>query len=428
MPTDHATKIESQLLACAYLDGETIDKAVGEGVTSDCFSDHVHRAQWDFLCVLRLAQKPTDTEGVYTAALSAGKLADLGGLERILAASGATPTAANAGNYITAVRDASSQRKSLMVLTHAAREIESGEADVEATKRAGERVMEICTHQQAVRRDIPTIADEAIKDAEELMAGTAPTRTLVTTGLPTFDKYATPMESHEYVVVGARTSHGKSSFLTQVVGHNIAKGLKVALFTLETSDKAVLKQIVAQRAAVNLRQLDRELREKQTEYMDKLRYARTTKNLLIFDRDISLLSLQNRCRQLANSYRPDLVVIDYLGLIGVDGSSQYERTSAVSKAMIPLRKVLGCTLMLGCQLSRGMEKEDREPQRTDFKDSGSIEEDAHRIIALYRAPNQPLDMDYYDSTLFQLKLRDGPLAKVAMKFHAPTTRFMEVQA
>jgi replicative DNA helicase len=165
--------------------------------------------------------------------------------------------------------------------------------------------------------------------------------------------------------------------------------------------------------------------EKQQEYMDKLRFAKTTKNLMIFDRDLSLTAIESRCRLLATSFKPELVIIDYLGLIVLDGSSSYERMSKVSKAMIPLRKALGCTLMVGAQLNRGPEKEEREPGRSDFRDAGGIEEDAHRIIALWRKPGQALDRDYYDSALLQLKCRDGGLAKVECSFHGPTTRFIE---
>jgi replicative DNA helicase len=99
--------------------------------------------------------------------------------------------------------------------------------------------------------------------------------------------------------------------------------------------------------------------------------------------------------------------------------------SLVSKAMIPLRKVLGCALVVGAQLSRSSESERREPTRTDFRDAGGIEEDAHRCLALWRKPGQALDMEYFDTDLLQLKLRDGPLAHVPLRFHGRTTRFME---
>jgi replicative DNA helicase len=60
---------------------------------------------------------------------------------------------------------------------------------------------------------------------------------LILTGIESFDSKAGGIQSHEYVVLGARTSIGKSSFINQIAGHNIKRGKKVAIFTLETSSK-----------------------------------------------------------------------------------------------------------------------------------------------------------------------------------------------
>jgi replicative DNA helicase len=367
-------------------------------------------------------------ESVYADALENGTLAALGGMEGLLAASGGQPTGAFRQQYIDTLVSLHAKRQALAVLSETANAIKAGKTDLDGIRAAAEKVAGLCSGQRTVSRTVSDVADDAIKDAQEAISGVKPTRNLIYTGLPTFDRYATAIESHEYVVLGARTSHGKSTFLTQIIGHNLALGKRIAVFTLETSDKAVLKQIVGQRAGVNLRALGEEMPAKQQEYLEKLRYAKNSRNLLIFDRDTSLSAIESRCRLLAASFKPDLVIIDYLGLIGVAGSSQYERVTAISKAMIPLKKALGCALILGAQLGRLVEKEDREPNRTDFRDSGSIEEDAHRIIVLYRRSGQALDLDYYESEILQLKLRDGPLTKVPLTFHAPTTTFREQQA
>jgi replicative DNA helicase len=103
----------------------------------------------------------------------------------------------------------------------------------------------------------------------------------------------------------------------------------------------------------------------------------------------------------------------------------------LSKAMIPLRKTLGCVLMVAAQLNRSNEREDRAPTRSDFRDAGSIEEDAHRVIALPRPSKsltgnvQELGQSTYDYELLQLKLRDGPLAYSRIKYFAPHTWFYE---
>lgn len=419
---------EKYLLAYAYTDPQVIDRATQAGVTKECFVKPEHFYQWEFLCELRLSGKNTDSNTVVQEAVAAGRIGPMGGIANVFQCSDLGSAApGGAGPAIDRILQVHAKRQAYKLLAGAVEHLKDGGGELDTVRQTVERVAGICAGNARVQRSLQDIADEAIRDAEEAIAGTKVSRTLIHTGLPTFDRYATPMESHEYVVVGARTSHGKSSFLLQVAGHNLALGRRVAIFSLETSDKAVMKQIVGQRAGVNVRLFHQETREKQQEYLEKLRYAKTTKNLLIFDRDIPLEAIQARCRLLVSSFKPELVIIDYLGLVGAEGNS-YERMSSVSKAMVELRKALGCTLMVGAQLNRGPEKDEREPSRTDFRDAGGIEDDAHRIIALWRKPGQQLDQDYYDSAILQLKCRDGGLTKVECKFHGPTTRFFEEAA
>jgi replicative DNA helicase len=417
---------EKFLLIYAYTDGAVIDRATQAGVTAGHFLKPEHYHQWQFLCELRLRGLGTDGGTVIQEAIAAGRIDAMGGVPHVFQCSeigNASP--GGAGPCIERILDVHAKRQAYKLLLGAVEHLTDGGGELSTVRETVERVAGICAGNGSVSRGIPEIADEAIKDAEEQIKGEKASRTLIYTGLPTFDRYATPMEAHEYCVVGARTSHGKSSFLLQVAGHNLAQGKRVAIFSLETSDKAVLKQIVGQRAQVNIRQFHAELPAKQQDYLEKLRFAKATKDLLIFDKDLSLSAIEARCRLLATSFKPNLVIVDYLGLVGIEGSSSYERMSKVSKSMIALKKAIGCTLMVGAQLNRGPEKEEREPGRSDFRDAGGIEEDAHRIIALWRKPGQPLDCDYYDSALLQLKCRDGGLTKVECSFHGPTTRFLE---
>lgn len=416
---------EKYLLAYAYTDPQVIDRATQAGVTAECFVNPFHYHQWRFLCELRLAGKHTDSNSVVQEAVAAGRVGPMGGIPYIFECAelgGASP--GGAGPAIDRILEVHAKRQAYKLLAGAVEHLKDGGGELDTVRQTVERVAGICAGNARVQRSLQDIADEAIRDAEEAVNGKPSSRTLIYTGLPMFDRYATPMEPQDYVVVGGRTSAGKSSLMLQIAGHNLSLGRRIAIFSLETSDTVVLKQLVAQRVGVNLRNLGDELPAKQQEYMEKLRYARTSKNLMVFDRDTTLMAIQARCRLLANSFKPDLVIIDYLNIVGHDGDA-YERTSKVSTAMIELRKQLGCCLMVGAQLSRSSEKEEREPTRTDYKDSGSIEQDASRLLAVWRKPGQLLDQDWYDCALFQLKNRTGPLAKVECRFHAPTTIFRE---
>lgn len=416
-------KNSSDLIGCFLTEGEAIDRAIQLGITPAHFPNVYERALFHFLCELRLSGKDTSPEGVFAAAGSeAGRLAALGGMGEVVRHQNLTTL--HLPQLAASLIDAHGRREAFRLLTRATQSLADGSATLADVKELADQASSLCAGNVTVHRVIGDIAGEAIAQAEEEIAGKASSQTLVTTGLPNFDRYATPMGPEEFVIVGGRTSAGKSSLMMQIAGHNLAKGLRVAIFSLETSDSAVLKQIVGQRAKVNLRDLGREMPAKQQEYLEKLRHAKASKNLLIFDRDISLRAIQARCRLLATSFKPQLVVIDYLNIIGADGDA-YEKTTRISNALIETRKNLGCTLMVGAQLNRSSEKEERQPTRTDLRDSGSCEQDCHRLLAIWRKPGQALDLNYYDSALLQLKNRSGPLALVDCRFHALTTTFME---
>jgi len=417
---------EQRFLSACYQDPAHIDTGVGSGLTVDHFTDSEAAAQWRILTALRAAGEATDTGAVYAHAVAAGLLDQCGGLGGITAASSQDGTAGVNGPAALSVLLAGYSRREAWKLCERGRSMAADAATSLADVGAlGEALVGVCAGKVAHHRPVADIAAEAHADASAVLAGNVEVGPVIVTGLPKFDRFATPMRSHEYVVVAGRSSHGKSSLMLQIAGHNLGLGMKVVIFSLETSDKSVVKQLAGQRAGIDLRNIQDATREQQDKYMKGLEYLGKSKKLLVFDRELTVDAIAARCRLLAASFQPNLVIVDYLGLIGGTTGSAYERTSALSKAMIPIQKSLGCVLMLGVQLNQSAEKEEREPTRTDFRDSGQILEDAHRCIAVWRKPGFALDQQWFDYDLLQIKLRDGNLCKVGCRFHGPSTRFLE---
>jgi replicative DNA helicase len=412
-------------IGACLADASLIDDAISGGLSSAAFSDQAHLSLFKSLVGLRSKGQLTDTSSVYMAMGKECPTTELFEAEKACS------------NSITGKKALKKliwegQLAILKPALQDALEVVSKGGKAEDVAKAVEGLQ---THLKPTESEAPSLEQligEVKLWAEQEIAGTRDNKDVVTTGLPSFDNSAQPIEAHEYVVVGARTSIGKSSFMSQIASHNLNRGLRVAYFTLETSANAVIKQIAGQRARVNLRNMSHEFADKQADMFKELKRL-SGQQLRVFDKDMSITQIENRCRLLAASWKPQLVILDYLGLIrGTDGSA-YERMGQLSKAMIPLKKTLGCPLIVAAQLNRGNEREDRAPSRTDFRDAGSIEEDAHRIIALHRPSKshsgspQELGQSTYDYEVLQLKLRDGPLAFSRIKYYAPHTWFFEEQ-
>ncbi len=414
---------EQIFIGSCLLEPTLIDWAVQEGLKVDAFEAADRRRIW--LCLLenRTSGRQTDLQSVY---LELGK--DCPAAE-LFACEKASPTQINGKKALSAILDTHSLSQLRPALNMVLNQIDDGEP-MEAVKASVDGLESLLRPNRVEEHTLPETVDSALDWAANQISGDLGTEKVVLTGFPSFDDKATPIQMHEYVVLGARTSTGKSSLLIQIAGHNLNRGLRVVIFTLETSARAVVLQMAAQRAEANLRLLRNEMPDKQKRLKAELEKIKG-QPLLVFEKDLSLEQIEARCRLLAVSFKPDLVIIDYLGLIRVKADGGYERMSKLSKAQIPLRKTLGCTLLVAAQLNRGNEKEDRAPNRTDFRDSGSLEEDASRVIILHRPSKddvgmaQGYDRAVYASELYQAKNRDGPLTQGRLNFFAGHTKFTE---
>lgn len=411
------------LIGSMFIDPDKIDRAVHAGLKADMFESPERSAIWGSMLKLRTTGTQVSLEDVAL---------DMGGdcpHPELVSCDKSVSTSLSFKKALDAVIQHNCIRQVKPALNDVLSKIDDGEP-YEDVKASLEAIPALLRPSESQEHTLAQIVDEAVLWATEQINGTASLEKNVITGFPHFDNSAMPIQMHEYVLLGARTSVGKSSFMAQMCNVNLARGLKCAYFTLETSARSVLLQIAAQRADANVRLLKHEMADRQSRFNRELEALRQAP-LVVFERDLSLDQIEARCRLLAGSFKPDVVFLDYIGLIKTPGDGAYERMTRLSKAMIPLKKTLGCAIIVGAQLNRGNEKEDRKPTRTDFRDTGSLEEDAHRILCLHRPSRddsgmeQGLDRSHYLTELYQLKLRDGPLAQTRLTFNAHHTKFIE---
>lgn len=414
---------EQIFIGSCLLDNSLIDHAIQAGIKADSFECHERARIWRSFLGMRVSGRPVDSSSAF---LEMGDACPAG---ELFACEQSVSTSAHGKKALKSVVDAAAIRKLKPALFEIQAALDEG-TDLKTLKGQLEALESILKPSEPSEQSLPEIAKDALLWAKEQASGAISSDKVVLTGLPRFDERAGGIQKHEYVVVGARTSTGKSSFMTQMAGVNLARGLSVAYFTLETSSRSVFLQIAAQRHEVNLRRLRDEMPNKLDKFYAEIESLKAAP-LHIFEKDLSLEQIEARCRLLCASSKPDVVFIDYLGLMKTPGDGAYERMTRLSKACIHLKKSLPCALVVAAQLNRGNEKDDRPPSRTDFRDSGSIEEDAHRILAIHRPSKddtgqlQGFDRAFYQQELYQLKLRDGPLAQTRMQFNSICTKFKE---
>jgi len=210
----------------------------------------------------------------------------------------------------------------------------------------------------------------------------------VPTGFRDLDKRFRGLRQGDLVIVAGRPSMGKTTFALNLALNSAMFGQKVMIFTLEMSSQQVMQKLLAARGHIPIsRIIDgsafNAYGNKVSEALNELASA----NILIDETPaISVQQMSSKARRA----RPDLIVVDYLGLMSGGGGNRVEEMGRISSGLKSLARELGIPIIALSQLNRGVEhRDDKRPMMSDLRDSGSVEQDADIIMMLYRD-------DYYD--------------------------------
>lgn len=212
-----------------------------------------------------------------------------------------------------------------------------------------------------------------------------------------YDKETGGLKPGDLVVIGARTGCGKTLVGVDMTLTALKKnpGISVDFFTLEMEQERMLDRYMSNMADIdsirflNPKYLTKEEKEKIKQAYDVMNEKY---NLRIFDsREGTLNRVIRRIRERAERGKY-IAVIDYIGLLEVEGIGNYESTNRLkiqkaSREFKLLANELGISIILLTQLNRaGAQRQDKTPLITDIKESGSLEQDATQVVLLHKVP------------------------------------------
>ena len=287
----------------------------------------------------------------------------------------------------------------------------------------------------------------------------------ITTGLEGLNAKIGGLHNSDLLIVAGRPGMGKTSLATNIAfaaaqrylrdiedGIEPAKsaGAPVAFFSLEMSADQLATRILAEQSKISSENL-RMGRISKQEFRELARAAAELESLPLYIDDtpaLTIAALRARARRLKRRSNIGLVVVDYLQLLQGTGRNSNENRvneiSEISRGLKTLAKELDVPVLALSQLSRAVEqREDKRPQLSDLRESGSIEQDADMVLFVYRedyylAAKQPSD-DHPDFAQWQeemgrvygraevivAKQRHGATGKVRMKFDSRITKFSD---
>jgi replicative DNA helicase len=256
---------------------------------------------------------------------------------------------------------------------------------------------------------------------DEVLSGEVAKDIYLPTGLRELDEKTNGLQRSVMSIIAGRPSLGKSS-LTATVARNVAlAGYTVDYYSLEDSLASLRRRFVSQESGIDSRRLidgnlTREQREQLTSAAKRLYEAKGS--ILICDsRPGAFNGLVSMILTNAESRRTDLIVVDYVQLLRDESQNWHGNRNAeltqISNRLGEVAKESGAAMLLASQLRRVEGRE--EPELTDLRDCGSLEQDAFLVGFLWRPSKLHFREGEDQATLFKVaKNKDGATGQIVL--------------
>ena len=292
------------------------------------------------------------------------------------------------------------------------------------------------------------MAKKAFKNEEGIVG--------VPTGLTDLDSRLGGLHKQDLIIIAGRPSMGKTALATNIAFHaakNIEKKSSkstVAFFSLEMSSEQLSTRILSEQSRIK----SNDIRRGRVSESEFEKFIETSKNIfdlpLYIDETpaITIAAISNRSRRIKRLFGLELVVVDYIQLMRSSGKKEYNRVqeiSEITQGLKALAKELDVPVLALSQLSRQVEQRDnKKPQLSDLRESGSIEQDADVVMFVYREEyylsrtepevgtdkhlqwQERMDRAHNVGECIIAKARHGPIGTVRMFFDSHVTRFSDL--
>lgn len=429
----NSLEAEQSILGGLMLDNTAWDKIADIIVKSDFYRKD-HRIIFDGISNLIEASEACDVVTLSEYLENKGELETAGGLEYIASLANETPGAANAISYAKILRE----RSVLRSLISAGNQI-SGNAYLNDGREASELVDE-------AERLVFDIAEKGARgragfehlkdvlpdtiDRIELLSKSEGDITGVATGYKEFDKLTAGLQSGDLVIIAGRPSMGKTSLAINIA-ENAAIGSKVptAIFSMEMPKEQLAFRMISSLGRVDQSHL-RTGKFPDEDWSRINTAVQLMSDAPIYIDDTPALSpteIRARARRLKRESGLGLIVLDYIQLMQVHGTTENRATeiSEISRSLKALAKELSVPIIALSQLNRSVEsRTDKKPIMSDLRESGALEQDADLILFIYRDEVYNPDTPRKGVADISIaKQRNGPIGDFPLTFVGRYTKF-----
>lgn len=247
----------------------------------------------------------------------------------------------------------------------------------------------------------------------------------VATGFHAFDELTGGLQPSNLIIVAARPAMGKTAFCLSIavnVALNRERPGTVAVFSLEMSRSELCQRILCSVAQVNAAEVRRgHLRDNEWQRIARAMNQLAEAPIYMDDTpSITVMEIKAKARRLQRRHGLDLVIIDYLQLIRGSGriENRVQEIAEISRQLKGMAKELNVPVVALSQVGRAVEsRQDKRPNLSDLRESGSLEQDSDLVAFIYRDEYyNPHTQEPNVAEVIVAKQRNGPVDSVKLSF------------
>ncbi len=426
----HSREAEEAVIGAVLINPEAYYD-VAQFLSADDF--YIHRNRWIFDTFVSLHDRneAIDLVTVTEELDQKGHLADIGGAAYITKLINNVPSSLHAEAYGHRVEETAIRRRMLEAANKIAKLAYTENLTLDTVMDDSEKAI-FNVSQRRTTQDLQPIRsvlsdyfdrmEELSKRDEELVG--------VPTGFIDIDRMLGGLQPSDLLIIAGRPGMGKTGFILSALKNAALTHKKhVAIFSLEMSNEQLVQRIIAQETGIDSTRL-RSGKLSPDEWLLFTQAIEVLTDTHIFLDDtpaLTPLQLRTKCRRLHLEYKLDLIVVDYLQLMGGDNRSnnRVQEVSDISRNMKILARELNVPVLAAAQLSRAVEqRSDKRPVLSDLRESGSLEQDADVVMFIYRPEVYEEDSQFKNlAEIIIAKHRNGPTGDVQLVFRKNLAKF-----
>lgn len=372
---------------------DRIGQAVEAGLRPQYLYLPSHQLLYELLLERSDAGEAIDLVILHQVLSDRGLLDSIGGPSALVDLTNAASSAAHFEHYLKIIRDKYVLRA---VIENANTSIEEAYGN---PPEVGGFLDEVESNIFRIKEDLEVKGEPTMKeligdvlDVFEQLASGQKGLEGISTGYPLLDEMSNGLKSGEMMIIAARPSMGKTSFMMNIV-EQIAIDQKrpTLVFSCEMSSQQIVQRLLFSRARFALSQMKPGFKITKEELKRIQKSSQDLAEAPLFIDDTPSLpigDLRAKARRLKREENIELIAVDYLQLMRSNskqaGDSREREIAEISSGLKAIAKELGIPVIVLAQLNRGPEQRGGTPRMSDLRESGSIEQDADMIGLLFR--------------------------------------------